>query len=142
MLNKKNISEKNPLGFTLGIFYFCAVLLLSALPATVWCQAKIKIEDSKKNFGHVQRGEIIVNTYTVENTGNEPLLLKQVDIPCTCTRAEFDEKPILPGKNTFVKIIFNTKTVYGRQDRTVILQSNDPWHPETKLRFKGTVSMK
>lgn len=104
-------------------------------------QAKLVISDAKKNFGFVKRGEIIRNDYEIKNAGNEPLLIKDVEIACSCTRVEFSKQPILPGEKTTVVVIFNTTTVYGRQDREVYLLSNDPKGP-SKLRYKGVVMNK
>ena len=60
---------------------------------------------------------------------------------CSCTTVDFPKQPLLPGQNARVIVSFNTQTVYGRQDRVVYLNSNDPKGPH-KLRYKGTVSNK
>ena len=120
--------------------YFLIVLfVLQALFLTA--QAKIKVVEPKVNFGSVKRGEMIKNTFEIVNTGNQPLLLTGADVSCSCTTVDFPKEPILPGEKTIVTVNFNTTTVYGRQDRVVMLNSNDPSGP-AKLRYKGTVSQK
>jgi hypothetical protein len=101
----------------------------------------MKVTESKKNFGSVQRGEVIKNEYEIVNAGDQPLVLTQADVSCSCTTVDFSRQPVLPGAKTTVTVNFNTATVYGRQDRVVELSSNDPKGP-VKLRYKGTVSMK
>ena len=101
-------------------------------------QPKLEISDSKKNFGFVKKGEIVRISYDIKNIGNQPLLITSVDISCSCTKAEFSSQPILPGKNSTVDLLFDTHTVYDRQDRTVLVHSNDPKSPH-KLRYKGVV---
>ena len=62
--------------------------------------------------------------YVVTNIGTVPLLLKDFEVECSCTTAEFDDKPVLPGKSTTIVVKFDTKDGY------------------IKLRFKGNVLKK
>jgi hypothetical protein len=134
---------RNPLGFTQGIFYFRPVALLMLLFASLnnFSQAKMELSETKKNFGFVKRGEIIKNEYEITNSGNAPLLISDIEVACSCTTVDFPKQPILPGQAAKILVIFNTSTVYGRQDRVVYVNSNDPKGPH-KLRYKGTVSTK
>lgn len=131
----------NPLGKTEGIFYLKPLLLCFFFGCASFCfsQPIIKIKESKKNFGYVKRGEVVKNDYEISNVGTAPLIITDIEISCSCTSAEFPKQPIVPGQTATVSVIFNTKTVYGRQDRVVYLKSNDPKGPH-KLRYKGTVS--
>lgn len=115
---------------------FISVLLLACTVA--FAQPKLEITDAKKNFGFVKKGEVVRINYDITNTGTAPLLLSSVEISCSCTSAEYDKNPILPGKSAVVTLIFDTHTVYDRQDRTVLLLSNDKNSPH-KLRYKGVV---
>ena len=140
---KLNYIFRDPLGNTEGIFYFRKFLLFFLLSSslTVFSQAKLEITEAKKNFGTVKRGEITRNEFEITNTGNAPLILTDVEIACSCTTVDFPKQPILPGQKAIVIVIFNTTTVYGRQDRVVYLNSNDPKGPH-KLRYKGNVLTK
>ncbi|MBK9286075.1 MAG: DUF1573 domain-containing protein [Sphingobacteriaceae bacterium] len=117
---------------------FFLLLLLIFFNSFAYAQPKLKVLDAKKNFGMVKKGEVVKIDFEISNIGNEPLLITSVDITCSCTTAEFDKAPVLPGKNTIIRILFNTQTVYDRQDRTVLVQSNDKNGPY-KLRYKGVV---
>jgi len=134
---------KNPLGKTEGIFYFRSflIILFACLSVKGFSQPRLELTEAKKNFGFVKRGEIIKNQFEITNSGNAPLLLTDAEISCSCTTVDFPKQPILPGQKVKVLVIFNTTTVYGRQDRVVYLSSNDPKGPH-KLRYKGTVSNK
>ena len=105
----------------------------------VCAQAEIKLDDSKQNFGYVKRGKLVTCLYEITNTGDQPLLLKSAEVSCSCTEVEFSKQPVLPGQKTTVIVRFDTKTVYGRQDRVVALESNAKTNP-VKLRYKGIVS--
>lgn len=136
-------THSNPCGNATGIFYFKNVLLflLCAFSFNYFAQPRIQAEDLKKNFGHVKRGTVVKEVYDLFNAGSEPLIIKDAEVSCSCTTVEFPKHPVDPGKHAKVTVIFNTATVYGRQDREVLLHSNDPRSP-LKLRYKGTVSQK
>lgn len=114
------------------------VIISSAFCSVGFSQPRAEITDAKKNFGFVKKGEVVRIKYDIVNKGNQPLLINEIEIGCSCTTAEFDQNPILPGKSTVVTIIFDTFTVYDRQDRVVLLHSNDKKGPY-KLRYKGVV---
>lgn len=107
----------------------------------IQAQAKLIIKDSKKNFGFVKKGEVVKIEYEISNEGKEPLLITEAEISCSCTTADFPKYPVMPGQSVKVYILFDTKTVYDRQDRTINLVSNDPKSPH-KLRYKGVVLQK
>jgi hypothetical protein len=106
-----------------------------------FAQAKLEIADAKKSFGFVKKGELVKVEYDISNKGNQPLLISDVEISCSCTTVDYPKQPIAPGQSAKVTVNFDTKTVYDRQDRTVNLISNDPHSPH-KLRYKGVVLTK
>ena len=113
---------------------FCILVPFEFLLA----QPKLDIADAKKNFGFVKKGEVVRIAYEISNKGDQPLLITSIEISCSCTKAEFDSQPVLPGKKTKIELLFDTHTVYDRQDRTVLVHSNDTKGPY-KLRYKGVV---
>jgi hypothetical protein len=136
-----NIRRKlrDPLSLRWGIF--CLVSFLIAFAGSLKSQPRIEIPDWKKNFGTVVGGEILSNDYVIFNRGNQPLNILDAEVACSCTTVDFPKKPLLPGENATVTVTFNTTTVYGRQDRIVLLHCNDPGGPG-KLRFKANVKRK
>lgn len=124
-----------------GIFYLfrllCILILILCGPQLI-AQARLKVVDAKLNFGMVKRGTLITNKYVIKNTGAAPLIIQAVDISCSCTTASFPNQPLMPGKSDTIFVMFNTATVYGRQDREVFVRSNNADGP-VKLRYKGIV---
>jgi len=104
-------------------------------------QAIASVDKPKQSFEKVMKGEVVHLNYVITNVGTEPLLLQKYDVECSCTSAKYNEAPILPGKSATVIVSFDTKTVYERQDRTVLLHSNNS-KGDIKLRFKGYVKPK
>lgn len=127
------------LTFTCMRVLFSVWMLFALKPVNA--QAKMDIDDSKKNFGFVKKGEVVRLPYVITNKGTEPLLISNVEIECSCTTAEYDKKPLLPQQSTTLTVVFDTKSTYDRQDRVVLVRSNDPDGPH-KLRYKGVVLKK
>jgi hypothetical protein len=123
-----------------GIFclkpFHAAVLLL--LPVCVIAQPRASIAEATHNFGKVEKGVVLSHTFTLQNTGNAPLIVTAADVACSCTQVDFPKSPVAPGSSGAIAVTFNTASVYGRQDRVVLLHSNDPASP-SKVRFKANV---
>lgn len=133
MLSKQFLTHKKPFNF--GRF-FCLCLMLLCLHAT--SQSKLSIKDAKQNFGMVKKGKLVSLNYLFTNTGNQPLLIYKINVSCSCTTFDYPDLPIAPNQTDTIKIFFDTKSVYDRQDRTVEIISNAK--PESqKIRFKGVV---
>jgi Protein of unknown function (DUF1573) len=101
-------------------------------------QASLKFTDTKKNFGFVKKGEVVRVEFTFTNTGSEPLIITDYKVECSCTSVEFPKQPIAPNKQGVVVVLFDTKSVYDRQDRIVEIISNAK-NKIQKIRFKGVV---
>lgn len=129
-----------PFRKTEGIFSFCFFLILIssqnllAQPAMAWGSTKV-------NFGFVKRGTILRQEFTVKNIGTEPLILQKAELACSCTSVELTAAPVMPGQTAKITLIFNTTSVYGRQDRIAEIITNVPGAP-VRLRYKATVSQK
>jgi len=137
LTNKAHILKNPAYGgiFCLRLFLFSAMVLTNCL---CFAQPKLNVSNSKKNFGFVKKGELVKIVYDISNDGNQPLLISDVEISCSCTTVDFPKQPILPNKKEKITVSFDTKTVYNRQDRVVYINSNDPNGP-AKIRYKGVV---
>lgn len=122
------------------LFLFVIVFCLQSIH--IFAQAKIEVDDTKKSFGFVKKGEVVKLQYNIKNIGTEPLIINEVEIGCSCTTVDYPKQPIPPQKEEKITIIFDTKTVYDRQDRVVILKTNDSKKSTIKLRYKGVVLIK
>lgn len=134
MANKFNTLYSKNLSVTRGVFCLC----LLAIHFVSYAQANLKITDAKKNFGFVKKGEVVKITYIFTNTGNQPLLITDAKVECSCTSVDFPKQPITPNQTNTITVSFDTKSVYDRQDRTVEIISNAK-NSIQKIRFKGVV---
>lgn len=80
------------------------------------------------NFGKLKEDTDNKVSYTVTNTGKNPLIIEKVDVSCGCTTARKPEKPIAPGKSDVIEVVFHPKPgQLGEQKKTVTVTANtDP----------------
>ncbi len=133
MQNNFNIQFKSPSIFRGA---FCLFLFFTGL--SLFSQSQLKFKDTKKNFGFVKKGEVVTMVYEYTNTGNQPLIVTEAKVECSCTTVEFPSHPVLPNETGKIIVKFDTKSVYDRQDRTVEIKSNAK-NSSQKIRFKGVV---
>lgn len=109
------------------IFYFIPVVififLLGVSPA-LQAQAKIKFTETKKDLGKVKKGEVVSADYEFKNEGDQPLIITNYEVECSCTTVDFPKQPIAPGQTNKLTVKFDTKSAYDRQDRKVVIISN------------------
>lgn len=86
----------------------------------------------------MKKGEVVKLEFEFSNTGNQPLIITDAKVECSCTTVDFPKQPIAPAQQAKVTVSFDTKSVYDRQDRTVEMISNAK-NSSQKIRFKGVV---
>jgi hypothetical protein len=114
----------------------------TAAPATISVSAigpKIVFETPVYDFAKVKSGELIKHTFVFTNTGDELLILTNVQPSCGCTTAGEWTHQVEPGKTGTIPIQFNSANYSGQVMKTVTVTSNDKGQPTTALQIKGTV---
>lgn len=75
--------------------------------------------------------------YTITNTGDEPLVLTDVEPDCACTVAQWTQTPIAPGAKGMVNVTFDAEAL-GTFQKSVAIYTNAEPHI-VYLRFNGEV---
>jgi hypothetical protein len=85
----------------------------------------ITVEKKNHDFGDIYQGDKVEHVYTFTNTGNEPLIITNVNVTCGCTTPKgWPKEPILPGGKGEVTVAFSSAGKIGRQNKTVTIISN------------------
>jgi len=101
-------------------------------------RSKIKFEETTHKFGTIKTGDKISHKFKFTNTGNAPLVIKNVDVSCGCTFPSYPFLPIKPGEAGEIDVTFNSEHKMGRQKPTVTVVTNG--RPRTlKLYMEGFV---
>lgn len=77
----------------------------------------IRVQDSIKVFEKIKEGDKARHTYIVENIGDHPLLIANVQVSCGCTVPEFAKEPIAPGAKGEITLEFDSKGKGGRVNK-------------------------
>lgn len=104
---------------------------------------KIEFKTETINYGEVVKGEDDgVREFVFTNTGDAPLIIKDVKSSCGCTVPTKPAEPILPGKSDKIVVKYNMNP--GPISKTITVETNAINKPNgvIPLRIKGTVIKK
>jgi len=119
-----------------GIFYYGALLFGFSVEAEA--APVFYMEKDVYNFGSILEGTVVTHTFTIENRGNEPLLIPRVRSNCACAVADYSEK-ILPGEKGSVTLEFDSKGSGETVDYKIRGDCNDPDNEHFDLTIEGHV---
>ncbi len=94
----------------------------------------VTLIDSVFNFGTITEGEKVAFSYRFKNTGKTALMIMSANASCGCTVPEKPEKPIMPGEEGFIKVVFNSSGKVGQNSKDITVNANtSPAFPVLKL---------
>jgi hypothetical protein len=108
--------------FLLGSF---TILQLNAQDASSAQGPEITWEFLSHDFGDIVQGDKVDYTFKFTNTGNQPLVLTNVEVTCGCTTPKgWPRDPIMPGGKGELSVAFNSAGRFGKQNKVVTVTSN------------------
>jgi P pilus assembly chaperone PapD len=116
-----------------------ALLLTTALSAAA--QGVLTFEKTDHEFGNVAEGNQATHEFKFKNTGDQPVVIANVQASCGCTTPDWTKTPVLPGKTGFIRASYNSAGRPGQFNKTVTVTSNAK-AATTVLTIKGTVLTK
>lgn len=102
---------------------------------------EIKITNYENNtvdYGNVNKGSNGKRIIKIQNVGDKPLIISNINTSCGCTVPQWTTEPIAPGKKGEITVTYNTSNV-GRFSRTITISSNDEKKPNLSVRIEGVV---
>ncbi|MCU0356742.1 MAG: DUF1573 domain-containing protein [Cyclobacteriaceae bacterium] len=115
---------KNLLILLLFVFSTSVFAQQAKTPAAKVNGPVLTFEKNTHDFGDIFQGDKAEYVYKFTNTGNEPLIISNIQVTCGCTAPEYTKMPVPPGGKGEIKIVFNSAGKYGRQNRTSTVISN------------------
>lgn len=103
-------------------------------------ETKIELEKSLYDYGKILYGQKVAHTFSFQNTGSHPLIIKDIQTSCGCTLAEIEEKIIQPNEFGKITVNFDSEGKFGPQNSEVLIFTNTPDSP-IRLVLKGNVVM-
>lgn len=98
--------------------------------------------DQEKDLGKVNEGQVLEIDYRFKNTGNKPLVIKNVRPGCGCTLVETPKEPIAPGEEGVIKGSFNSQGRPGLNHKEIYVEANTENSPNHTLKFQVDVVKK
>lgn len=86
--------------------------------------AQISMDKAVHNFGEMNQGEKVEQIFNFKNIGNSPLVFLNVLSTCGCTVPEWPKEPVEPGKEGVIKVVFDSTSKIGRQNKVITIRSN------------------
>lgn len=103
--------------------YLLTIYILSTLCLTAWAQPRISTNRDTYHFGQIQWKRPVTVDFTINNTGDQPLVLSNVTVSCACAVVDWTKTPIAPGDKGVVSATFDAEML-GRFHKSVGIYSN------------------
>ena len=84
--------------------------LFVVLTAAV-AQPKIEFDNTSKEVGYVLWRIPTTITYNFKNTGNQPLVISNINTSCACSKAEWTKTPVESGGSGIIKVTFDAEAI-------------------------------
>lgn len=102
--------------------------------------AKIEFAEKTFDFGVIKEKKgPVTHEFEFTNTGDGNLLILKASAECGCTRPEYSDKPIAPGKSGKIKVTYNPVGRPGGFDKVVTVTCNGQPR-KVRLKIRGTVA--
>ena len=113
--------------------------LLLTLPAFADKKdSKISFKETVYDFGKVSlKGGKVSHEFSFTNEGDRNLVITNARADCGCTRPEYDDSPVAPGKGGKVKVTF-APAAKGHFSKKVTVTTNGSPR-KARLLIKGEV---
>lgn len=107
-------------------------------PAELEKSAQLQLSKNSHSFGKVEKGQVVMHEFTIQNTGKSDLVIQTVQSGCNCVAFTVSSSGIGPGAKATMQLRYNPLST-GAQDETVTIYSNDLRTPATKFILQANV---
>jgi hypothetical protein len=142
MESLKNIRNKSGklIYFTVGLVIVAVIMVFVATNSKVAASQKgpkIVFKETVHDFGKVPRGPSLQYNFKFTNKGSGMLSIDKVQPTCGCTGATVGEKTTYAkGESGEIKVEFQTQGREGPQEKSIIIETNDPDNSTVTLKVK------
>lgn len=94
---------------------------------------EIKFEEETHDFGRITQGEKVTFGFKFKNTGKANLIISAANGSCGCTIPEYPKKPIAPGEEATINVVFASEGKSGQVEKSVTVVTN--CEPSTRIIY-------
>ena len=99
----------------------------------------IKFTEQVWDFGTIRNDRPASHDFEFINDGTGNLVIVDATAECGCTRPEWPDKPIAPGKKGKVKVTYNPVGRPGSFEKTITVKTNGTPR-KARIKIRGTVA--
>lgn len=121
------------------IVLIVVILLLISLNESIASGPRIAFKEESFDFGRIPEDNIVEYTFTLTNTGDEPLQIKDTQSSCGCTAVLASKDIINPEETGEIKTSLNPVGKRGKITKTITVTTNDPVEPQKTLYLYADV---
>lgn len=85
----------------------------------------ISVANRMRNLGKINSRKPLTTNFVVKNTGNQPLIIYDINADCKCTVPTWDRNPIKPKDSTIVKVTYDAHIPGFFSKRAMIKYNSD-----------------
>lgn len=124
-------------GMAVAAACLCAAVCMATLSA---CRKNIgmttvHVPDSVRHYYPILTGEVLKLSFLLENTGDQPLIIRDIQTSCGCIVPELDTRMLLPGKQVRLLFKYESAKNIGYVDHTIRIYGNIRPSGICKLKF-------
>lgn len=101
--------------------------------------SSLKFTETVWDFGTIKNDRPATHEFEFINEGDGNLVILDATAECGCTRPEWPDKPIAPGKKGKVKVTYNPVGRPGSFEKTVTVRTNGS-PKKARVKIRGTVA--
>ncbi len=113
--------------------FLCLLLLGCARKGPAKYGPIIQFTREHLDLGPVKQGETPQGQFSLQNIGDETLIIEEIKPSCGCTATMMESKEILPGKEGKIQVVVDTTGKELDIEKTITVTSNDSLRPEIVL---------
>lgn len=83
-----------------------------------------EFEETVMQFGEISQGEKVKRIFKFTNVGYSNLIISNAKGSCGCTVPLWPKKPITPGEEAEIEVVFDSNGKTGHQKKTITLVAN------------------
>lgn len=99
----------------------------------------IHLSDSVFDFGKIYEGEKAKHEFIITNKGKSNLIIRKLETTCGCTTVRIAKTIIEPNESVVLNLVFRSSGKQGKQNKTVVIFSNDPKCAMKKIIITGEI---
>ena len=108
--------------------------------AAAFAAPELTVDQGSFNFGTITQGKKVPHDFIIKNSGDAPLLIKNLSAACGCTAAKPSASSVLPGKTAKIQVIFDSENFTGKVQKSVTMTTNAGQAPEYTFYLVGNIA--